>query len=76
MIKIYRLKGIFGEKGAKHGFAIDVRALKPEDAKEKVYTDIGSKHKCKRREVQITSVEEVPAGETTSLLVKQLSEGE
>jgi len=76
MIKVYRLKGIFGEKGAKQDFTIDVRATKPEDATEKAYTDIGSKHKCKRREIRIDSVEEFPAEETKSLLVKQLSEAE
>ncbi|MFC2174553.1 50S ribosomal protein L18Ae [archaeon] len=76
MVKVYRINGIFGQKGEKQGFTIDVRATKPEDAKETVYTEVGSKHKCKRPQIIINSVEEIPSEDTKSLLVKQLSEVE
>lgn len=76
MIKVYRLKGVFGQKGEKQVFAIDVRATKPENAQERAYTDIGSKHKCKRAQIKIDSVEEIKPEDTKSLLVKQLSEVE
>ena len=73
MIKIYRLKGVFGQKGEKQPFTLDVRAAKPEEAKEKVYTDMGSKHKIKRFLIKISSVEEISPEDTTSLVASQLS---
>jgi len=76
MIKVYRIEGFFGERGSRQPFAIDLRATKPEEASEKAYADIGSRHKCKRREVKIESVKEIPAEESKSLLARQISEEE
>jgi len=73
MIKIYRLNGTFGQKGEKQTFTIDVRAAKPEEAKETIYANIGSKHKIKRFLIQIDSIEEVKPEDTTSLVASQLS---
>ena len=73
MIKIYRLKGTFGQKGEKQTFTMDVRAAKPEEAKETAYTNIGSKHKVKRFLIRIDSVEEVAAEDTKSIVANQLS---
>jgi len=45
-------------------FSKEVRALKVEHALEKVYSEMGSKHRAKRREIRILKVEEVkPEGE-------------
>ena len=73
MIKIYRVKGEFGQKGEKQPFTIDVRAAKPEDARETIYVNLGSKHKIKRPLIRIDSVEEVKPDETKSLVASQLS---
>jgi len=73
MIKIYRLKGTFGQKGEKQTFTIDVRATKPEEAKEAIYTNLGSKHKVRRFLIRIDSVEEVEPDDTSSLVASQLS---
>ena len=76
MIKVFRLKGTFGQKGQLQEFTIDVRAMNSEQAKEKLYADVGSKHKVKRYLIKINSIEEIKPEETKSLLVGQLSEGE
>ncbi len=74
MVEVYRVKGSFGERMDKQVFTIDVLATKPEDAKEKIYANVGSKHRVKRRLIRIESVETIPANETKSLVVKQLTE--
>lgn len=73
MVKVFRVKGIFGEKGDKHQFTIDVRAEKQEQAREKIYTDVGSKHKIRRYLIQINSIEEIKPEDTKSILIGQLS---
>jgi ribosomal protein L20A (L18A) len=45
-------------------FRITLRALKPEDAVQKVYADLGSRHKARQSDIIIQKVEEV-AQETT-----------
>ncbi|MEM2926354.1 MAG: 50S ribosomal protein L18Ae [Candidatus Bathyarchaeia archaeon] len=39
-------------------FRKKVRALKPEDALERVYKELGGQHKVKRRAIKILSIEE------------------
>ncbi len=75
MVKVYRLKGDFGQKGEKQKFTMDVRALKPEEAREKAYTDIGSRHKVKRFLIRIDSIKEISPEDSRSVVIGQLSRG-
>jgi large subunit ribosomal protein LX len=43
---------------------------------EKVYAELGSKHRVKRYHIKITSVEEVPPEEIKNPLLKKLVVGE
>ncbi|MCE4617508.1 MAG: 50S ribosomal protein L18a [Desulfurococcales archaeon] len=47
-------------------FAIEVRALNEEQAKEKVYSELGSRHKLKRTLIKIEDVKEISLEEATS----------
>jgi len=40
-------------------FSIKLRGVKVEDVKEKVYSDLGGRHKLKRGNIKIERVEEV-----------------
>jgi large subunit ribosomal protein LX len=51
-------------------------AEKPEHAKEKVYCELGSKHRVKRFHIKITSVEEVSPENIENSLLKKLVTGE
>ena len=53
--KIYRITGEFVKTQTKSRIPLmmEVRASKPEDALERVYSEIGSRHKVKRREILI-----------------------
>ncbi len=57
-------------------FRKELRALKPEQAVETVYKEIGSKHRVKRFQIRILKVEEINAEEITDLSVKKLTVGE
>ena len=57
-------------------FRKEVRALKPEDAVEKIYMELGSKHRVKRFQIKIVKVEEITPEEIESPLVKKLTVGE
>lgn len=61
MTKIYRVSGTFqmGEKRAH--FTTDVPTDSPEKAREKIYSDYGSRHHVKRRGINIEKIEEVKA---------------
>lgn len=54
-------------------FSIYVRAVKPKDAIEKVYSDLGSRHKLKRYHIKIKEVKEVSLDEVDDLRVVRLS---
>jgi large subunit ribosomal protein LX len=49
--------------------------LKPEDAVEKVYMLLGSKHRVKRFQMRIFKVEEIAPEEIEDIIVKKLTQG-
>jgi len=55
-------------------FEIYVRGVKPEDAVEKIYSELGSRHKLKRYHIRIDEVREVPLEEVEDLHILQLAE--
>ncbi|MEB3780500.1 MAG: 50S ribosomal protein L18a [Desulfurococcales archaeon] len=77
-VKIYRISGVMMISHDKfpewRKFSVYVRALKPEHAIEKVYSDLGSRHKLKRYHIKIEKVEEVPLDEVEDLTIIRLSE--
>lgn len=52
-------------------FKKEVRALKAEDAIEKVYSELGSRHKVRRAHIKIESVKEISLEEVTNPLLHQ-----
>ena len=51
-----------------------MRALKPEHALEKVYSDLGSRHKLKRYHIKIEKIEEIGLEEVEDLRILRLAE--
>lgn len=74
-VKIFRVSGQIAKPNLKTSFAKELRALKPEDAVEKVYTEIGSKHRAKRFEIKILTVEEISLDQVKDLALKKLLQG-
>jgi len=55
-------------------FRVYARGLKPEHALEKVYSELGSRHKLKRYHIRIKEVREVPLEEVDDLHIIQLAQ--
>ncbi len=60
-MKIFRIIGTYRDvrNGFTQAFKFELRALKEKEAKEKVYSELGSKHRISRRFINIERVEVV-----------------
>ena len=74
--KIFRVSGKITKPNFKTEFEKEVRALKPEQAIEKIYMEIGSKHKVKRYHIKILKVEEIKPEEAEDPIIRKLALGE
>ena len=74
-VKVYRVSGKIRKPNLKTEFSKEIRAIKPEDAVEQVYTLIGSKHRVRRFQMSITKVEEIGLDEVQDLIIRKLTEG-
>jgi large subunit ribosomal protein LX len=74
-VKVFRVVGKIRKPNFETDFRKEVRALKPEDAVEKVYMLLGSKHRVKRFQMTISKVEEVAPSEIEDIIVRKLTPG-
>jgi large subunit ribosomal protein LX len=77
-VKIYR---VLGQMLISHDhiprwqkFSLEIRALKPEHAVEKAYSELGSRHKLRRKHIRIEEVKEISVEEARSRYIRQLAE--
>ncbi len=75
-VKVFRVIGKITKPNYKTDFRKEIRAVKPEEAVEKIYTEIGSKHRAKRFQIKVLKVEEISLEEVTDPAVKKLMSGE
>ena len=74
-VKVFRVRGLMKYRtGDVQPFTIEVTALSEEQALEKVYSLLGSRHKLKRRNIKIQSIEEVSIEDVKSDYVRRLLE--
>jgi large subunit ribosomal protein LX len=75
-VKVYRVAGLalFSPDKLRRWqkFTIEVRAVRKEEAVERVLSELGSRHKLKRSHIKIVSVEEAEVGEARSKLVREI----
>ena len=74
-VKVFRIIGKIRKPNFQTDFQKEVRALKPEDAVEKVYMLLGSKHRVKRFQMVISKVEEIKPEEIKNIIIKKLTPG-
>lgn len=75
-IKVFRVIGEITKPNFKTSFRKEMRALKAEEAVDRVYKEMGSKHRAKRFQIKILEVKEISPEETTDPVVKKLILGE
>jgi large subunit ribosomal protein LX len=71
-LKVFRVTGEIRKPNLKTPFKKEVLAAKPEYAVEKVYAEIGSKHRVKRHHLKILAVEEVSPEEIENPILKKM----
>ncbi len=71
-VKVFQVTGKIDKPNWKTNFRKEVRALKPEDAKEKIYKELGSKHRAKRFQIKILETKEISLEEVTDPILKKL----
>jgi large subunit ribosomal protein LX len=74
-VKVFRVIGKIRKPNFQTEFRKEVRALKPEDAVEKVYMELGSKHRVRRYQMTISKVQELSPEEIEDVLVKKMTQG-
>jgi large subunit ribosomal protein LX len=75
-VKVFRVIGEIQKPNLKTPFRKEVVAVKPEHAAERVYAELGSRHRAKRFQIKIITVEEVPLSEIENPLLRKLVLGE
>ena len=61
-VKVFKIKGDLRKRGENLPFHKEIRAVKKEDALQHLYAEMGSRHKARRFEIRVQSIEEVPTG--------------
>ncbi|MCX8154039.1 MAG: 50S ribosomal protein L18Ae [Candidatus Bathyarchaeota archaeon] len=75
-MKVFRVTGEIRKPNLKTPFVKEMLAAKAEHAVEKVYAEIGSKHRVKRHHIKILSVDEVSPTEIKNPVLKKIVSGE
>jgi large subunit ribosomal protein LX len=75
-LKVFKVTGEIRKPKLKTPFTKEIMAAKPEHAVEKVYAEIGSKHRVKRCHMKIFKVEEVSPEAIEDPILKKLVTGE
>lgn len=75
-MKVFRVTGEIRKPNLETTFKKEVIATKPEHAMEKVYTELGSKHRVKRVHIKIENVKEISPQDIKSPLLRKLIMGE
>ena len=75
-MKVFRVMGEIQKTNLKTPFRKEVIAVKPEHAVEKVYTELGSRHRVKRFHIKISKVEEVAPQDIEDPLIRKIVVGE
>lgn len=63
-VKTFKITGEVKKARITIPFAVEIRAMKDRDAIERVYADLGSRHKARRAEVKLKKIEELKVEST------------
>jgi len=75
-LKVFRVTGEILKPNLKTSFSKEIIAAKSEHAVEKVYAELGSKHRVKRFHIKIINVEEISPEQIENPLLKKMISGE
>ncbi len=58
-VKTFRITGDLRKRGENLPFKKEIRAMKQQDALQHLYAEMGSRHKARRFEIRVQTIEEV-----------------
>ncbi len=71
-MKVFKVTGKIYKPNLTTDFVREMVADKPEHAEERVYAEIGSRHRVKRCHMKVIKVEEIPAEEIKNPILKKM----
>jgi large subunit ribosomal protein LX len=71
-MKVFKVTGKIYKPNLKTDFVREMLADKPEHAEERVYAEIGSRHRVKRCHMKVTKIEEVSPEDIANPILKKL----
>ena len=69
-MKAFRITGTFADPRKRQVFSIEMAGTDEVAVREKALSTLGSKHKLKRRDIEIESIVEIPADQVQSHVVQ------
>ena len=75
-MKVFRVTGQIRKPKLDTPFAKEILAEKPEHAVERVYAEIGSRHRVKRVFMKISAVEEISPDQIENPILKKIVLGD
>ncbi len=70
--RIWRATGEYVKTKRMFQFSIELLADKESHVKERIYSEIGSKHRVKRRHISFTNITEIKPDEVTDLDLRRV----
>ena len=66
-VKTFKATGEVKKARGSIPFSVEVRAMKEQDAIERLYADLGSRHKARRLEIRLKKIEELETSESETV---------
>ena len=72
MSKVWRASGAYRKKKKNFTFSRELLAEKESHVREKILSELGSRHRVKRREIEINEIKELKPEEVQNLDLRKL----
>jgi large subunit ribosomal protein LX len=72
MSKIWRASGAYKKKKRNFIFSRELLAEKESHVREKILSELGSRHRVRRREIEITEIKEIKPEEVQNLDLRKV----
>ncbi|MFW9907470.1 MAG: 50S ribosomal protein L18Ae [Candidatus Thorarchaeota archaeon] len=70
--KVWRATGAYLKNKRKYRFSRELMGLKEAHVREKVLSEIGSRHRVRRKDISFTQVKEIKPEEATNLELRRM----
>jgi large subunit ribosomal protein LX len=75
-VKVFLVTGEITKPNLQTSFHKEVRALEPEEVAERIYKELGSRHRAKRFQIKIHNIKEIKPDEIEDATIRKLALGE